>query len=108
MKMLTIRLLLVLALCGMAGAGVYAQDPQGAQQGGQDASQHSGQKTKHHWFWHRSQHTKRAKGEKHHKHQKDETTSAANTHGGPLYTVPKSLSRWHGGGPGPAGAGVPQ
>jgi hypothetical protein len=92
MKMLTVRLLLALSLCGaMVAPTLRAQDQQGA--GTVDTTK----KGKSHWHWfHRNKQNKPAKGEKHAKHQKAE----------PLYSTPKSLSRWHGGGPAPAGAGT--
>lgn len=95
MKMLTVRLLLALSLCGaMSSSTLRAQDPLGAN------SVDTAKKGKSHWHWfHRSKHSKPAqteKNDKHAKHQKAE----------PLYSTPKSLSRWHGGGPAPAGVGA--
>jgi Ni/Co efflux regulator RcnB len=90
MKMMTIRLLLALLLCGAIGAPILrAQDAQGS------GMETTDKQTKRHW-WNHHKKQKSEKVAKHGKHEKAE----------PLYKTPRSLSRWHGGGPAPAGAGT--
>jgi hypothetical protein len=95
MKMLTVRLLLALSLCGaMVAPTLRAQDQQGA------GTVDTAKKGKSHWHWfHRNKPNKPAKADKYDKHARHEKQEA-------LYNTPKSLSRWHGGGPAPTGAGT--
>lgn len=90
MKMMTIRLLLALLLCGaMTAPMLRAQDAQGS------GMETTDKQTKKHW-WNHHKKQKSEKAAKHGKHEKAE----------PLYKTPASRSWWHGGGPGPAGAGA--
>jgi hypothetical protein len=84
MKTMTIRLLLALSLCGAAASPAMCW-----------------------WHWGKPSHAAAAsKPKKAKKEKKVKGEKVAKGDRAPLYTVPKSLSRWHGGGPGPAGAGV--
>jgi hypothetical protein len=84
MRVMRVRLLCGLLLCGVAAAsGLWAQEPNGA--GGDTKPE-------------KAQQVKKAKPEKVKKAKPQKPT--------PLYTVPKSEPWWRGGGPGPAGAGV--
>jgi hypothetical protein len=74
----------------MTAPVLYAQDAQGS------SVDESAKKPKKHK--HEKRH-KRQKGEKSVTHSKRDKSE-------PLYTTPKSLSWWHGGGPAPAGAGT--
>ena len=91
MKMTMTRLLLALLLCGVVTAPVLrAQDAQGASMGSTDT------KSKHHWWSHSKKQKTQKTSSKRGKHEKAE----------PLYKSPKTVSWWHGGGPGPMGAGA--